>query len=416
MTQPAIRQDLLAIYQAALDSVNGRCAVKRYLQLYPVEDEAPCYLIATGKAATSMAQGALEMLSNRIVRALVITRYGYAEQLSDNNRSLELIEAGHPQPDENSLVAGQRLLKLLGDAPQNAHFIFLTSGGSSALVEVLPPSIDLDELQRINRWLLGSGFSISEINQVRKKVSLIKGGRLCAYLRGRVTLNLLMSDVPGDDVAVIGSGLLVEQKNSINDAVKSQLPGWLLAHVDSSAEAYVDGTPITTEIIVSSRDARTAASEKGRALGYEVHSHDRLLGGDAVDTGRWLANELQGATPGIHIWSSETTVLLPKTPGQGGRCQQLALSFAQVMGRESEIVLLVAGTDGSDGGINQKEADAGAIVDSGTLSRGELDGLDVDVALQQANAGAFLEASGDLISTGPTGANVMDLIIVYVPK
>ncbi len=409
------RKNLLAIYQAAIDGVNGRYAVRRYLLSHSF-DEAPCYLIAIGKAAASMAQGAFDQLGSRIDHALVITRYGYGDLLRVDDRSVELIEAGHPQPDGNSLRAGERLLTLLEEAPPDARFLFLISGGTSALVEVLPPSLSIEELQRINCWLLGSGLAIDEINQIRRALSLIKGGRLIPYLKGRKTLNLLMSDVPGDDPAVIGSGLLVAQENRCCQAVINKTPAWLRCHLEvTGADEHVTTAVIETMIIAAAKDARSTATATAATLGYQVHCHNRFIDGDAVVAGQQLIAELNHSEPGMHIWSGETTVQLPETPGQGGRCQQLVLAAAQMMSAGRPLILLAAGSDGSDGGINQLEADAGALVDSGTIRRGELGGFDAEGALAQANAGAFLEASGDLISTGPTGANVMDLLIAYVP-
>jgi len=411
------RQHLLTIYQAAIEGVNGRRAVMRYFASHTFADDAPCYLIAIGKAAASMAQGTFDQLDRHIEHALVITRYGYGEWLNIADYPLELIEAGHPQPDESSLIAGQRLLALLDEAPSNAHFIFLISGGTSALVEQLPATIDLNELQQINRWLLGSGLAIDEINQIRRALSLIKGGRLIPYLNGRTALNLLMSDVPGDDPAVIGSGLLVAQQNNCSQAVMDKVPVWLQHHLEV-ASVDMDGmsAQIDTVIVAASKDARRSATVAAKALGYPVHCHDDFIDGDVVTAAQQLAHELNHSEPGIHIWSSETTVQLPDAVGQGGRCQQLALAVAQAMSGDRQWLLLAAGSDGSDGGINQDEADAGAMVDSGTIQCGQLAGFDVSIALEQANAGAFLEASGDLIMTGPTGANVMDLIIAYVPE
>lgn len=422
------RENLLVIYQAAINGVNGRHAVQHYLTSHPLHGDAPYYLIAIGKAAASMAEGAFDLLGSRIVRALVITRYGYADHFNSDDDSIELIAAGHPQPDENSLRAGTHLLALLADALQeirDVQFIFLISGGTSALVEQLPSSIALDELQRINRWLLGSGLAINEINQIRTALSLIKGGRLIRHLNGRATLNLLMSDVPGDDLAVIGSGLLTAQQHGCSTALSDKIPEWLQRHLEVATggqnkfelESGV-GTDaqIKTVIVAAAKDARSAAATAAETLGYRVHCHERFIDGDAVMAGEQLIAELNNSEAGIHIWSSETTVQLPEKPGQGGRCQQLALAAARQISTDIGWVMLVAGTDGSDGGINQQAVDAGAMVDGGTLQRGESEGFNIGDALMQANAGAFLEASGDLISTGPTGANVMDLIIVYVPQ
>jgi len=417
--QQADRKDLLTIYQAAIDGVNGRHVVRHYLTSHALSPDSPCYLIGIGKAAASMVQGAIDVLGEQIEHTLVITRHGYGGVFSDKEKSqlasFELIEAGHPQPDANSLLAGQRLLTLLEDAPLNAQFIFLISGGTSALVEQLPDSIDLAELQRINRWLLGSGLAIDEINQIRSALSMLKGGGLIPYLKGRAALNLLMSDVSNDEPAVIGSGLLIEQPHRCPQIIIDKVPEWLQRHLDENTAMPSEvNAEIKTAIIASASDARAAATVAAKALGYRVYCHDDFIDGNAVVAGQQLVASLNNSEPGIHTWSSETTVQLPDEPGQGGRCQQLALAAAQAMKPSRPLLLLAAGTDGSDGGINQAEADAGAIVDAGTLQRGELEGFDVVDALTQANAGAFLAASGDLISTGPTGANVMDLIIAYV--
>ncbi|MCF6323132.1 MAG: DUF4147 domain-containing protein [Gammaproteobacteria bacterium] len=412
------RKNLLAIYQAAIDGVNGRAAVRRYLMSRSFNMTTPCYLIAIGKAAASMAEGTFDVMAAQIEHALIITRHGYGGAFTNvpESHPVELIEAGHPQPDEHSLIAGQRLLSLLDDAPDNAEFIFLISGGASTLVEVLPALIELVELQRINRWLLGSGLAIDEINQIRQTLSLIKGGRLIPHLKGRMTLNLLMSDVPDDDPAVIGSGLLVKQSHHCPQAIIDKIPDWLRRYPGENMTGLSEPeSPVETAIVASASDARKSAAIAAEELGYCVYCHSHFIDGDAMLAGQQLISELNNCEPGVHIWSGETTVQLPGEPGQGGRCQHLALAAAEAMQPDSLIILLAAGTDGSDGGINQFEADAGALVDSGTLCRARLDGYDVEEALIQANAGAFLAASGDLISTGPTGANVMDLMIACIP-
>ncbi|MBL1259401.1 MAG: DUF4147 domain-containing protein [Thiotrichaceae bacterium] len=415
----AHRKNLLAIYQAAIDGVNGRVTVRRYLASRSFKTRTPYYLIGIGKAAASMAQGAFDVMGDQIEHALIITRHGYGGVFNNVSQpnSVELIEAGHPQPDQHSLMAGQRLLSRLDEAAVNAEFIFLISGGTSALVELLPESIDLIELQRINRWLLGSGLAIDDINQIRRALSLIKGGRLIPYLKGRMTLNLLMSDVPNDEPAIIGSGLLIEQSAHCPQTTIEKTPGWMRQYLDENISGSSESVSrIETTIIASASDARKAAAMAAEELGYRVYCHPRFIDGDAILAGQQLIAELNGAEAGIHIWSGETTVQLPDEPGQGGRCQHLALAAAEAMQPDSPIILLAAGTDGSDGGINQIEADAGALVDAATIRRGELEGFDLSSSLLQADAGAFLAASGDLVSTGATGANVMDLMIAYISE
>lgn len=402
---PEPRRQLLDIYAAALQAVDGLRLVGDYLGQHVLP--APLYLLAIGKAAPAMAQGAQEALGPALQQGLVITKHGYGEP-AGLDKGLRLLEAGHPLPDASSLAAGAALLDFLQQAPADANLLFLISGGASALVEVLPEGMGLAQWQAVNDWLLASGWDIGRINRVRRALSRIKGGRLAAHLQGRRTWNLLLSDVPGDDPATIGSGLLVAPVTA--DATPyAGLPAPLLNTLpEPPASVAVESfTTITTEILGSNRDARIAAVAAAHALGLEVHAAPGLLQGDAAECGRTLASMLCDGPPGLYVWGGETTVQLPAEPGRGGRCQQLALAAAEVLAGRSDVFLLAAGTDGSDGPTE----DAGALVDGGTLERAALDGFYAADCLRCADAGSLLEASGDLIQTGPTGSNVMDLVL-----
>jgi len=255
---------------------------------------------------------------------------------------------------------------------------------------------------------LASGWDIHRMNALRKHLSRIKGGRLAAHLRGRRIMQLLISDVPGDSPSDIGSGLLVADEESRIAA--SVLPPWLQTLLKSAPPPLTDlscFTNIETHIIASFDHALAAAVREAKKLGYAIQVHAERLSGDAAATGRRLAAELRDGAAGLHIWGGETTVELPANPGRGGRNQHLALAAAEALADRDKVWLLAAGTDGSDG----PGEDAGALVDGGTLARGALEGLDAADCLQRADAGTFLEASGDLISTGPTGTNVMDIVI-----
>jgi len=220
----------------------------------------------------------------------------------------------------------------------------------------------------------------------------------------------LISDVPGDDPATIGSGLLVPEGLLETDAPLA-LPEWIadLLQKASPAPPLADACfeNISMEIIATLSDAKKAAAKEGRALGYEVFEHAAVLGGDAELLGQKLASELLHGPEVMYVWGGETTVCLPPHPGRGGRNQHLALAAAMELAGEENVALLAAGSDGSDGPTN----DAGAVVDGDSLSRGRAEGLEPDSALLNADAGTFLAASGDLIQTGPTGTNVMDLMI-----
>lgn len=401
-----LRRDLLECYRAGLDAVGGRAQVRRVL-----EDQPPVqavYLIAIGKAASAMAAGALDAWESAIVRGLVISKTGHIDSRLLRDRRLTCIESAHPVPDRRSLQAGRALLAFLDQAPEQAQFLVLISGGASSLVEVLAPGIELADLARINTWLLGSGFDIAQMNAIRQGVSRIKGGRLLGFLRGRAALCLLVSDVRGDDPQIIGSGLLAPGDPGRWRA--QALPGWLVQFLERGA-ATVPGAGhqgnVRLEVIATLDRALQAAGACATGLGYTVTVSPQFQEGDACDAGRRLARQLRSATAGIYLWGGETTVRLPPRPGRGGRCQALALCAAAELAGEPGTALLAAGTDGTDG----PGEDAGALVDGGTLRRGADAGLDARDCIVAADSGRFLEAAGDLIQTGPTGTNVMDLMI-----
>jgi len=400
---------LLTIYRAALAAANGHDRVAYYLTHHPFDTSV--YVVAIGKAALAMAAGAHDILDEQIIKGLVITRHGYDVPALPASAPFTVIEAGHPTPDANSLKAGNALLEFIAATPQDAKLLFLISGGTSALVEVLPEGVTLDDLEKINHWLLGSGYPIANINAVRKAVSSIKGGRLAKQLEGRKTLQLLISDVQGDDPATIGSGLLVADELSKAIIQNLTLPEWISTIIKQPEPMSIKGDAcfanIQTEIIARAADARQGASAKAKELGYEVFLHDEFIAGDVARAADYILDELSKNTHGLHIWSSEVTVQLPEHPGQGGRCQHLALAMAEKIKGRDDILLLAAGTDGTDGPSD----DAGALVDGGTIERGAQEGLDARHCLEMANSGEYLAESGDLVSTGGTGTNVMDLIL-----
>ncbi len=386
--------------------VEGAAAVAGWLRQHPPGGELR--LVAVGKAAQSMADGAAQVLGERIRQALIITKFGHLDPMRCRQRGWEAIEAAHPVPDSSSLQAGQRLLDFLAEADERP-LLFLISGGASSLVEAPVAGVDLDFLDRANRWLLGSGLDIVQMNLVRKGLSRIKGGGLLAHLGGRQVYALAISDVPGDRPAAIGSGLLVPEPDLADRLAGISLPEWLSERVVAGlALRSVPPSKVPKlQIVANLRLAREAAAQRARELGYAVYLHQEFTGGEAAETGRRLATELREGPPGVSIWGGETTVQLPPEPGQGGRNQHLALAAATVLADNPDCYLLAAGTDGTDGPTE----DAGALVDGQTLQRACVEGFDAERSLAAADAGRLLEASGDLLTTGPTGTNVMDLMI-----
>ncbi len=396
-----LRGDARAVFDAALEAVHGERRVYKALQREAIS--CPVALIAMGKAAVSMSRGAARALGERIHHALVITKHGY-----EGGLPWPVWTAGHPLPDEQSLAAGEQLLRFVDQIPSQQMVLVLLSGGASSLVECLPNGVKLDDLRRLNEWLLGSGLDIAAMNRIRARVSLLKGGRLAQRLAPRPVLCLAISDVPGDDRALIGSGPLVAMPPAEDPVV----PDTLHSLLDRAPEppGAEDGCfrHVRYRIVASRSDALAAAAAAARGLGYDAYPATEVMQGHALQTGADIAHTLLDSPPrSAHIRAGETTVMLPPSPGRGGRNQSLALAAALELDGMPDCVLLAAGTDGTDG----PGGDAGALVDGGTVARGRAAGLDARGALRRADAGTFLAASGDLLVTGPTGTNVMDLCI-----
>jgi hydroxypyruvate reductase len=243
------------------------------------------------------------------------------------------------------------------------------------------------------------------VNRIRRHLSLIKGGHLLAHVGNREALALLISDVPDDDPGVIGSGLV---GGGSEERLPENLPPWLNALLDAVPVASPTRVPaVTRRVVATLDDALAAAEQAGRSAGLEVRRAARRFDGGCVELATRFCHELEMGPAGLSIWGGESTLQLPATPGRGGRNQHLALAAARLLVSHEELTLLAAGTDGTDG----PTTDAGAIVDSETVERGMLSGLDADDCLSRADSGAFLEASGDLVHSGPTGTNVGDLVL-----
>jgi hydroxypyruvate reductase len=379
------RELLLTLLQAALASVDGRRCVREVLvgegAGTAVAAPGPVWLAAVGKAAPAMALGAHEALGARIAQSLIITREGHTppELLAIPN--VEVVTGSHPVPDQRSLAAGARLLEWVEALPIDARPLFLVSGGASSLVEVLKPGTTLVDLERFTERELAAGTAIGELNARRIALSRIKGGRLTARLAGRPARALYVSDVPGDDPGVIGSGILGRA---------------------SEGEDRIERT-----IVASVERAVAGAAAAAQARGFTVHAPARRFDGDALRLAARFAHELRLSQSQVCVWGGESTVQLPANPGQGGRNQHLALAAAKLIAGQADLLLLAAGTDGTDGVTD----DAGALIDAESCGRIALDGLDVDECLAHADSGRALAASGDLLHLGPTGTNVGDLVI-----
>ena len=402
------REILLNLYSHALAAVSGRGCVASFLSSHHLPT-MKLRVIAIGKAASSMMQGALDTCIHAIEAGLIITKYGHLEELDAADIPIEKVESGHPYPDQRSLDAGRLLLDFIAQTPPETGVLFLISGGASSLVEVLPEGVAIEKLHQLNRWLLAQGWPIDRMNRIRKSVSCIKAGRLARYLLQHNVMQLLISDVPRDELSVIGSGLLIPDLQAA--VVSEPLPDWIVDMQSTVPSAPMAGdscfAKIQTHLIASNAILRAEVERLAHGLGFAVQCNC-VLEGDAAMQGSQIAKTLREGLPGAYIWGGETVVVLPEQPGQGGRCQHLALAAAQALAGHAGISLLAMGSDGTDGPGDI----AGALIDGGTLERAKDAGAgSADNALRWADAGRFLDAAGDLIDTGPTGTNVMDLII-----
>jgi glycerate 2-kinase len=375
------RQLLLELFQAGVMRVDGRRCTAAALRANSAAPHARVWTAAVGKAASAMALGAHDALGAAQERVLLITKDGHVAPEAYALAGVEIHESSHPLPDARSIAAGERLLQFTQDLPPDVEPLFLISGGASSLAEALVPGVTLDELKRLNNAGMASGIAIAELNANRTRLSRIKGGRLTASLAGRRARAFFISDVPGDDPAIIGSGLLGPA---------------------ASGEDRVERA-----IIACIDDAVAAAGALAAARGYPVRMDEERFQGDARRLAVRFAHELDLYPQAVQIWGGESVVRLPEQPGQGGRNQHLALAAARSIAGRRDLLLLAAGTDGTDGVTD----DAGALVDGDTCGRIALAELDVEECLRLADSGTALARAGDLIHTGPTGTNVGDLVI-----
>ena len=381
------------------------------------------HLLAVGKAATDMAQGALEAWPNGCAGGVVVAPVGsklpptvesgsvgaslLATVGSKLPPTVKSLFGAHPVPDERSLAAGAALLDYAAHLATAAHrdepVLLLVSGGASALAEALKPGFTLADLQALTHAALAEGADIVELNRRRRTVSLLKGGQLVRALGAQRVQALVVSDVPGDDPAVIGSGL--------------------------ACGVEADARPVRLEVVARLEDALEAMVAAAAAEGCVLERLPGRFAGDAVSVALQFVDECLlrfGAASNGHglLWGGESTVVLPAHPGRGGRNQHLALAAAVALAESAAqgsrsgaadptaLVLLAAGTDGIDG----NSEDAGALVDSDTWLRGEIGaGCTAAAALAAASSGAFLEAAGDLVHTGRTATNVGDILVAWWP-
>ncbi len=435
------RQDALAIFQAALDAVEPARAVRSCLALengalhagserLPLPSDGRVWVIGMGKAAVGMALPLEERLGDRIAGGLVVTKTGHGRPLS----RLQVAEAGHPVPDAAGLEAADRVALILSDAKEGDLVVCLVSGGGSALLPAPVAGVSLQDKQEVTRQLLASGATIGELNCVRKHLSRLKGGGMSRLAYPARILTLILSDVVGDPLDVVASGPTVADPTTFRDALaivdryglRERAPRAVLAHLEAGRDGLVPETPKpgapelarTVNVLVGTNAiAVRAAADHARGLGYRTLVLSTTVIGETRPVAMMhaaVAREIAASgnpvrPPACVISGGETTVTL-RGRGKGGRNQEFALAAAlEIEGLEGALVLS-AGTDGTDGPTDA----AGAIVDGATVKRARAAGLDASRHLDENDAYPLFDALGDLVRTGPTGTNVMDLHIILV--
>lgn len=396
-------------------------AGKRY-RIGPTEK---IHLLGSGKASIEMAKAVEKALGERLAGGLVVANY--EENFSARIKSFA---GSHPILTERSVQAAEMLSRELSRLKEDDFFIYLLSGGNSALVEKPVPPITLTEMQEMIRLLLAGGVPIEEMNIVRKHLSTVKGGRLAGFTRARGVV-LVLSDVIGDDLEAIGSAPLYFDSSSYQDVVnilnkygiRQSIPENIARVIDQGLLGEIAETPkkpserIEHVLIGSNRKLLEKAKESAESLGMTAHIMTSSLRGEAREVAKAivsLGEEIMKygqpfAAPVCLLFGGETTVTV-RGRGRGGRNQEMCLAVLKELRGNDRYVFLNAGTDGIDGA----SAAAGAVVDAGSHEKALRAGLKYDVYLNENNSNEFLAQTGDLIVIGPTGTNVMDMTILIV--
>lgn len=413
-----------------LSAVGAAHAANCLPPLLPAPPAGRVILLAAGKAAGSMAEVAESFYLNKLglsrdrLGGLAVARHGYGRPL----KTIAMIEAGHPVPDAAGLEAASRALSLADSGGPNDLVLVLMSGGASANWIAPTAGISFEDKQSVTRALLRSGATIGEINTVRKHLSRIKGGRLTRHAYPARVVTIAISDVPGDDPAVIGSGPTVPDPTTLAEAraviakFKLDVPEAVTRALNDAAnESPKPGDAIfatsTFHLAARPADSFAAAEKAVRAAGYECVS----LGADVEGEARDVANEhaalarslrAQGRRAVI-LSGGELTVTM-RGQGKGGPNQEYALALAIALAGTPGIAAVAGDTDGTDGGGGSATDPAGAFVDGETTTRARAIGLDPAVFLAENNSTAFFAALGDLLQPGPTYTNVNDLRAIVV--
>ena len=441
-----IRTEAKAIFRESLRPVNPYGAVKNFVRIendqlilgkdgekqntLDLKQFDRISLVGGGKATAPMARAMETLLGDRINKGLINVKYGFTEKLSVTRT----VEASHPLPDENGVKGTETIMDFLAKTGDRDLIISLISGGGSALLCQPAQGISLREKQAVTGMLLDCGASIDEINAVRKHISAAKGGQMARAAFPATVVNLMLSDVVGDKMDVIASGPFVPDSSTFEDALGilrkydlKGVPGSIVQRLEDGAQGRIPDTPkegdsvflnVSNIIVGSNILALEAAEKKARDLGYDTLILSSLIEGETRDVARVhcaIAREICRSgrpigKPACIISGGETTVTM-RGNGLGGRNQEFCLTSAvEIAGLSEKMVVLSGGTDGNDGPTDA----AGAVVDPYTVERGRKAGLSAVDFLNNNDAYHFFEKTEDLLMTGPTNTNVMDVRLLLI--
>ncbi|UCE43355.1 MAG: glycerate kinase [Candidatus Aminicenantes bacterium] len=435
------RKDAITIFQAGVKAVDPAQAIKSHIKLEnnhlivggkttDLSGFNRISVIGVGKASAAMAGAMEEILGERLNSGLVITKHEHALPLD----KVQVIEAGHPVPDQAGFRGARQIVQVLEQSGEKDLVFFLISGGGSALFPYPQEGLTLEDKQDVTKILLDAGANIHEINVLRKHLSRVKGGRLAKVAYPAALISLVLSDVIGDDLDSIASGPTVPDHSTFRDClnimekyqISERLPSAAVGILQKGVRGELEETPKpgnpvferTQNLIIGSNIiAVEAAAKKAEELGYNTLILSTFVEGETREVARVLAAVAQEILssgnpidrPACVLSGGETTVTI-HGKGKGGRNQEFSLAAAMDIDGLENVVLLSAGTDGTDGPTDA----AGAIADGTTTSRAGKLGMDPGQYLRENDSYHFFEALDDLIITGPTYTNVMDLRIILV--
>jgi hydroxypyruvate reductase len=438
-----MRKHATSIFDAALRAVDPEEAILHHLKRngnsLEIGERAlnlnhydRILVVGAGKADAPMARALEAILSERITDGVIVVKEGHGLPLAH----IQIREAGHPVPDQRGIEGTEEVLSLVTDAREDDLVICLISGGGSALLVAPVRGVSLEDKQEVTRLLLACGATIHEINTVRKHLSRAKGGGLAHLAHPATMVSLILSDVVGDNLDVIGSGPTIPDSSTFRQAkqvlkahgIWDQAPESVRQHIESGVNGSIAETPKpgdiafqkdAWELVGTNLQALMAASEEAEKAGYRPLILSARVEGETREVAKVhmaIAKEvaLSGhpvSPPACILSGGETTVTL-QGKGKGGRNQEFVLASAIALESERRIVVLSGGTDGTDGPTDA----AGAIADGTTLIRASNKGLDSVDHLNRNDAYPFFQDLGDLLITGPTRTNVMDVRIILVGK